>query len=330
VIRRHVNNRLYDQVKRQVDLMNSRMIRRVDWRLQQASLLRRCFPTGQPLCSADFSAAGVEGMQLVFYPSGYAGATEGFCSFFLFAPAGATLRSWLSAGGQRREAHHSYEKPGNFGRTNFCRFESAINEEDDTLLLSLEIEDAHQDLVATMAHPTPVPGDSRTQAQLEASVPAAVESVLKLQRLPGKAPMSVDSQTLGDVRVLPSLWTPSALGGLALPPDAMRSFDDLRGSSRGGRKANSAGGVRTLLPADGLDSVSVSDSRGRGCTGNRVGSGGGAPRRSESTPSLMAAAAGAAPLQGGQGGELFPPLPPLAAPGGFSEKLTKGRLVGRK
>lgn len=153
LFRRHVNNRLFDQVKGQVDAMRSRMVRRVEWRLEQASLLRRCFPPNESLCSAAFNAAGIEGMQLIFYPCGYNGATDGFCSLYLYAPAGATLRCNLFVGDQKRDANHSFEVAGAFGRTNFCRFEAGIDQVTDTISIALEVDEAHQDMAATVAHP---------------------------------------------------------------------------------------------------------------------------------------------------------------------------------
>jgi len=228
LFKRHVNNRVLDQVKNQVDIMRSRMVRNIEWRVEQASALRKCFPQGEALCSASFNAAGPEGLQLIFYPSGYEGATDGFCSLFLFAPSGATLRCWLFAGNQKREASHSYDGPGAFGRTNFCRFESAVDENNDVILIGLEIEEAHQDVQASVAHPVVVPGDRRSQVQLDGSAPAAIESVVKLQRVPGRT-----FPGLEDKKVLPSLWTSKSLGEVAAPSDALHSFRELRGRCKG-------------------------------------------------------------------------------------------------
>lgn len=236
--RRHVNNRLFDQVKQQVDIMQSRMVRKVEWRLEQASALKRCFPAGEPICSTTFNAAGIEGMQLVFYPSGYSGSTEGFCSLFLFAPAGVTLRCSLWAGGQRRDANHTFEDAGAFGRTNFCRLETAMDEETDSVLLALDIEEAHQDVQATMAYPSLQPGDRRTQSELEGSLPKSVNSVVKLSRVPGKVPPGMDATCL-----LPSLWTSKSLGDTLAPADGLHSFDELAGKKGGGRGRNFAATV---------------------------------------------------------------------------------------
>ena len=57
------SSRLYDQVKQQIDIMQSRMVRKIEWRVESASLLRKCFPPNECLCSTTFSAAGIEGMQ---------------------------------------------------------------------------------------------------------------------------------------------------------------------------------------------------------------------------------------------------------------------------
>jgi hypothetical protein len=294
--RRHVNNRLFDQVKQQVELMQSRMVRRIEWRVENASILKRCFPAGEPICSTTFNAAGIEGMQLVFYPSGYAGSTDGFCSLFLYAPAGATLRCALTAGSQKREAHHTFEDAGAFGRTNFCRFESAIDEELDTVTLGLEVEEAHQDMQALIAHPTLRPGDRRTQAELDGSVPGAVRSVVSMRRIPGKNPPGLDATS-----VLPSLWTAKALGDLASPNDGLHSFDELR-AQRGGMGRTRGGFAAT-------DTLS---------------------RRSESVPSLGATdrSPGGLGRTTGQNGDGAIPLPQLAK-AGVSRELFGASMGGK-
>jgi len=227
LFRRHINNRLLDQVKAQVDIMRSRMTRHVEWRVEQGSMLQKCFPEGEAICSTSFNAAGVEGLQLVFYPSGYHGATNGFCSFFLYAPAGATLRCWLWAGNQRREAHHSFEEHGAYGRTNFCRFDTALDDTTNSVLLALEIEEAHQDMQAKKSHPVVQPGDRRTQAEIEGTLPAAVDSIVKLQRSSGRI-----ASGLSDRKVLPSLWTGKSLGDLSAVSDGLHSFAELNSSGR--------------------------------------------------------------------------------------------------
>jgi len=193
--------------------MQSRMVRRIEWLVEHASHLPQRFPPRQQMCSPVFSAAGVEGMQLIFYPSGYTGATDGFCSFFLYCPGGVTLRCWLSAGKQRREAHHSFGEAGAYGRTNFCRYDGLVDEDTDTLLLVLEIEDCRQELTNTVG---------------EAS---AVKGEIKLARLPGKT-------ALTDVKLLPSLWSSKGLGDMSKPPDGYQSFAALRGRARSSTMAS--------------------------------------------------------------------------------------------
>mmetsp|Transcript_88847 Transcript_88847/g.287719 ORF Transcript_88847/g.287719 Transcript_88847/m.287719 type:complete len:746 (+) Transcript_88847:99-2336(+) len=241
VARRHVNNRVVDQVKKEVELMRSRMVRRIEWRLEHASLLRRCFPPGESMCSVAFNAAGIEGMQLIFYPSGYGNCTDGMCSLFLHGPAGVTLKCSLSAGSQRRDASHYFEEPGAFGRTNFCRFESAVDPEEDTILLALDVEEAHQDVQANVAHPLVKPGDRRSQAQIDGDLPSKVESVVKLKRVPGKTMQGMEER-----RVLPSMWQAKSLSSDPLP-EGFHSFEELRG--RGGRQRGEASPVVGSLSA---------------------------------------------------------------------------------
>eukprot|EP00913_Durusdinium_trenchii_P011441 g10744.t1 len=229
--------------------MRSRMVRRVEWRVEQASLLRKCFPPGESICSASFNAAGIEGMQLIFYPSGYQGATDGFCSLYLYAPAGATLRCNLFIGDQKRDANHSFEVAGAFGRTNFCRFEAGLDQATDSIVVALE------DMIATVAHPKVVPGDTRSVAQMDGAVSGPIESTVKLQQASGnlkKSPLeertkcrcrsagvcgqacgptysfSIGSGTLAfpERRVLPSLWTAKSMADRNRKEDNFHSFDE--------------------------------------------------------------------------------------------------------
>lgn len=212
------------------------MVRRVEWRVEKASMLRRCFPANESICSASFSAAGIEGLQFIFYPSGYNGATDGFCSLYLYAPAGATLRCNLFCGDQKRDANHTYEIAGAFGRTNFCRLDAGIDVQDDTISIALDVEEAHQDRSATVAHPHVTPGDRRSQAALDGAASGPIESTVKLQASSGK----VSKGSLEEKRVLPSLWTAKSLGEKTPGKDhAFHSFDEFgksksQGFQRGG------------------------------------------------------------------------------------------------
>lgn len=241
---RHINNRLYDQVKQEVDLMRSRMVRKIQWRLEHASKLRGSFPVGDCMCSTQFNAAGLEGLQLIFYPSGYNGASEGFCSLYLYGPAGATLKCTLCLGNQKRDATHVFTEPGAFGRTNYCRFEQIVDEDTDTVLVGLEVTEAHQDSVANVAHPKVSAGDKRTQGQMDGVNSHAINSIVKLQSSPGKA-----AEGLEDVRVLPSLWTAQFKDSMTMPSDGMHSFDELAGkSNRGARRGGAQAPSEPMSP----------------------------------------------------------------------------------
>lgn len=229
---RYLIHRTLDLVEKQVDLMRSRMVRQIEWRLERASMLRRCFPEGECACSTTFEAAGVDGLQLVFYPSGYKGAREGFCSFFLQCPAGSMLKCWLAAGKQRREASArlTFEKPGFFGRTNFCRFDSCVDPSDDSVLLVLEIEEAEQTVTSVnvqsqesacqpLSPAATIAGDHSVQ------LPDKIDSSVRLRRTPGKI-------GLEDVRQLPSIWTPRPLGDIAGTLEGFHTFNDLKAARR--------------------------------------------------------------------------------------------------
>eukprot|EP00927_Polykrikos_kofoidii_P080944 TRINITY_DN7799_c0_g2_i1.p1 TRINITY_DN7799_c0_g2~~TRINITY_DN7799_c0_g2_i1.p1 ORF type:complete len:838 (-),score=135.87 TRINITY_DN7799_c0_g2_i1:107-2461(-) len=249
---RHLNHRTMELVQEQVDLMRSRMVRRIEWRLEQASSLRRLFVEGECACSTPFEAAGMSGMQLVFYPSGYTGVKENYCSLFLHCPGGTALRCWLWAGKQKREARLSFENAGFLGRTNFCRYDSCV-EADDSVLLVLEIEEAQQDTTESMWHQ---PGSRRCpssdshakysrppsafisgnsvslsltgrDSEPRSTPPPAnsvdrVDSTLKFRKTPGKI-------ALEDVKQLPSIWTARPQINVSEALEGFHQLSDLRG-----------------------------------------------------------------------------------------------------
>jgi len=238
---RYLNHGMLDLVQEEVNRMRSRMTRRIEWKLEQASMMLRCFPQGESLCSSTFMAAGLEGLQLIFYPSGYADAKDGFCSLFLFCPAGSTLRCWLSAGKQRREAARvSFDQPGFFGRTNFCRFENCVDVHDDSVLLALEIEEAQQTERQNLTHASAskraangVSLSSEEGAEPLRScgecAPSQFDSVVKLQRVNGQLWKTSDGKpSLEDVYRLPSIWTSKAADRIGEALEGFHKFADMR------------------------------------------------------------------------------------------------------
>lgn len=230
--KRYINNRLLDQVHSEVELMRSRMVRKIEWRVQQAWQLRTCFQRDEAICSPHFRAAGVDQLQFVLYPSGHSSATEGFCSLFIYGPMGATLRCQLSIGKQIRNIAHSFDASGAVGRTNFCQWDAVI-EAEDVVYIRLEIEEAQQDMQATTLHADMEAGDRRTLGQANGNDRPGIESVVKLTRAPGArhAPPYSAGPGLEDQLVLPCLWTAKRLGDGAHVPDGFQHFDDLRGQT---------------------------------------------------------------------------------------------------
>jgi len=243
---RYLNHRTLDLVQNQVDMMRSGMVRRIEWRVEQASALRRYFPEGECLSSTPFEAAGVDNLQMIFYPSGYTGAKEGFCSFFLHCPAGCFMRCWLSIGKQRREVRVTFDKPGYYGRSNFCRYDFGVNSADDSILLSLEIDEAQAEFAEPLSHSITVhssdhqvgPLAFHEESMIEPSqqtttdsvdiVEASslshqekVESKIKLRRNPGRC-------ALDSVRTLPSIWTSKPPANIAESLDGFHTFQDLK------------------------------------------------------------------------------------------------------
>ena len=203
---RHVNHRVLSQVRKEVDKMQCKMVKRVEWLLSEVDQLPRLFPHDQPVCSPVFSAAGIDGMQFIFYPMGYRDSTEGFCSLFLYCPAGVNIKCNLNAGSQKRDASNHFREAGAFGRCNFCRLDSAVDSDTNTALLYLEIDEVIQESKKSLEEESR--GSKKPPSlELESAAPQAAGSV-KLTRIGNK-------DYLTEVRRLPSMWTDQKLGILS-------------------------------------------------------------------------------------------------------------------
>jgi len=189
---------VWSRMREKVDLIRSRNINRVQWRLENASLLRERFAVDQPICSTAFQAAGVNGLQFIFYPCGAEGAREGFSSLFLSCPVGSNVRCWLWAGRWRREARaepmNSHEL---LGRLNFCRFENCIDPLDDSVELAVEIDGVQQ---IRREDPSKESVDDLTKADVERC------DIATLRSAPARHERDRDNEQ--HTAQLPPVWTP--------------------------------------------------------------------------------------------------------------------------
>jgi hypothetical protein len=243
IFHRHLSHQTLDLVQNQVDVMNSRMTRTVEWRLERASRLPNSFAQGESMCSTTFQAAGLDGLQFVFYPSGSFGAKEGYCSCFLFYSGRAALKCWLSVGKQRREAKISFSSAGFFGRTNFCPMDMCIDSS-DAVMLSVEIESAQQEVTRFSSNQRPQSTSNLSPtgtANLasptgDASASGDADSTLKMQNRSGH---------LLETKRLPSIWSPAPRLQMA---DALEGFRNTKDLPAKGRQSSRAPPPSTVSP----------------------------------------------------------------------------------
>jgi len=136
------------------DRMRSCMVRRIEWRLEQGSTLKAQFPRGECIYSTCFSAAGMDGLQLIFYPMGCASAPSGYSSFFLHCPE-SMPRAWLHVGKHRIEALHEELQPGWVGRVKFWHCEKFADAETDLVYLAVEVQEAPSEVLQVHASNDP-------------------------------------------------------------------------------------------------------------------------------------------------------------------------------
>eukprot|EP00746_Dinoflagellata_sp_MGD_P076359 gnl/MRDRNA2_/MRDRNA2_30757_c0_seq1.p1 gnl/MRDRNA2_/MRDRNA2_30757_c0~~gnl/MRDRNA2_/MRDRNA2_30757_c0_seq1.p1 ORF type:complete len:669 (-),score=151.36 gnl/MRDRNA2_/MRDRNA2_30757_c0_seq1:85-2091(-) len=136
-----------DRVNREIQVVKNRSVRRVEWLLDGCIGLLQFSQVGESVDSAVFSAAGLEKIQLHFYPRGLNSDSQGNCSCFISCGRHTYLRCQLSVGKQSRAIEHHFERNGEvYGKSRFGTMDSQLAG-GDTLLIAMDIHEAHAPLV---------------------------------------------------------------------------------------------------------------------------------------------------------------------------------------
>jgi len=115
--------------------------RQVEWTLPNYMMEVKKTPKNKALWSPEFSAMGIQNMQLEFFPAGRnATQLDGFCAVFLWCPAGVHLKYRLRVGNHwsAPDTDEYLERMGH-GHSNFCYLDAQKNTDDDTIVVGAEI-----------------------------------------------------------------------------------------------------------------------------------------------------------------------------------------------
>jgi hypothetical protein len=237
-------SRHMEKIQSQIDLMQSRLISRIEWHLEDVSSMQLCIPQGQCICSAPFMLAGAEGLQFVFFPSGDKGASSCTFSLYVYYPGRTSLQCWLTAGKQNREAEPCKKgRSGLFGRLNFALLQGCIDKKYDSLTLGLEIAEAQEhgtELLSYEPAPRAVPwtnlatgiktgypvepfsgmSHSQSMASLSEGDEYAIMHTAQHSSHTTRLQGQVGRLALGDTKQLPSIWstTPGRLRNVEQVP----------------------------------------------------------------------------------------------------------------
>jgi len=200
---------MQEKMQSQLQVLKNRLVRRVEWVVQGCSLLLERMKVGEMVESPIFSAAGVDKMQLQFYPRGCEVGDKTSehgqaCALFLRGPYRTTIRGVLSVGTNTRPFEQRFQHRGEVGgRAKFCSLGGQVDMQ-DTVTLSLELEDVEVDLPemsgsllfrqrgATGAKGAPSPAKGATGAKgsmrMKREDPTKSEEVVRCISLPALNP----------------------------------------------------------------------------------------------------------------------------------------------
>ena len=117
--------------------------RRVEWTISEISQKIKELPKGGSIYSPEFSAAGLPGLQLEFFPNGRESASiPGMCSVFFWCGEGMRVRYQLFVGGHYRAPDDDeFTQRMGHGHSNFCKLEHEIDKASDSVVVGVEVLD---------------------------------------------------------------------------------------------------------------------------------------------------------------------------------------------
>jgi len=115
-------------------------MRRIEWTIEGYSEQEAALAKGDSIWSPKFKAAGMDGVQLEFFPKGREKTTfDGFCSLFLWCPAGSKIKYQLSVGSfLRAPDEDEYNGRIGHGHSNFCPVGPEVEQDRNCLVLGVD------------------------------------------------------------------------------------------------------------------------------------------------------------------------------------------------
>lgn len=121
--------------------------RRVTWTIEH--FVESEYEKGMPVWSPRFRVAGMDGVQLEFYPKGREKtAFEGFCSLFLWCPSGSkiTYQLWVGSYARAPDTDEYEGMRAGHGHSNFCPLEPEVDKENGSITIGVDVLDVQREV----------------------------------------------------------------------------------------------------------------------------------------------------------------------------------------
>mmetsp|Transcript_21792 Transcript_21792/g.40557 ORF Transcript_21792/g.40557 Transcript_21792/m.40557 type:complete len:691 (-) Transcript_21792:78-2150(-) len=142
---------LQDRVQGQLQSLRNRTVRRVEWRLEGCSRILDICRAGEAIDSPVFSAAGLDRMQMHFYPRGVevgpgAPGHSQACALYISGPSRTSVRGMMWVGSHSRQFEQRFQRRGDKGgRNRFCSLEHQLDCE-DSVVVAVEVLEVEVDV----------------------------------------------------------------------------------------------------------------------------------------------------------------------------------------
>eukprot|EP00746_Dinoflagellata_sp_MGD_P078835 gnl/MRDRNA2_/MRDRNA2_31498_c0_seq2.p1 gnl/MRDRNA2_/MRDRNA2_31498_c0~~gnl/MRDRNA2_/MRDRNA2_31498_c0_seq2.p1 ORF type:complete len:232 (+),score=49.20 gnl/MRDRNA2_/MRDRNA2_31498_c0_seq2:251-946(+) len=133
-------------VSKEAETLRNEKVSRIEWKIPNISAKLKTLPKGASMYSQSFTAAGMRGILLEFYPNGSENTTkDGYCALYIRGQEGATMTVTLFVGSFSKGPIKTTFDAGSSGKglPDFCKLDDEIDKATDSLTLGITVKGEH-------------------------------------------------------------------------------------------------------------------------------------------------------------------------------------------
>jgi len=126
-----------DKLEKRIQVIENKHVEVIQWRIENVEKVRSQYQKGQFIASPEFSACGLGGFSIHFYPRGDDFCEEGYCSVYFHVPADTKVERTLFLG-RARHGPAEADSLRNCGVSEMCVLSNQIDKATGSIVIGVD------------------------------------------------------------------------------------------------------------------------------------------------------------------------------------------------